>query len=227
MATKPKEQSTEVVSLQEQIAAQLALQQQAAQGMRTTGSYIGFKNAQLKVDGINIPANQIDVRVLATVGERAYYAEAFDADKIQIPACYALNDTVPHPEAADPQSDSCSSCPHNVFGSAKQGRGKACREGARVIVVPSNVPLASAQMYTAKVPVSSLAAVTGFASRCSQAGKLSGEFVTKLSVVEDKKSFFKVHLTLVEATNDMDMALLMQKQTEAFNLAMQPYPVLD
>lgn len=219
--------STEVATIQAQIAAQLARQQETAQGMRSTGSYITFKNAQLKVDGISIPANQLDVRVLAAVSERTWYAEAFDADKIQVPNCYALNDTMPHLEAADPQADNCGDCPHNKWGSAKQGRGKACREGARVVVIPANVPLAAAQMYTAKVPITSLSAVTGFTARCQQANKMMGEFVTKLSVVEDKKSFFKVHLTPVEITNDIDVGQLMVKQDQAFELATTPYPVIE
>lgn len=223
----PEVQTTAVVSIQEQIAQQIARQNAAAQGLRSSGSYIGFKNAQLKVDGISIPSNQLDVRVLATVSERAWYKDDFDADKVQVPDCYALDDTVPHEMAQNPQSDTCMDCPHNKWGSAKQGRGKACREGARVIVAPANNPIGSAMLYTAKVPVTSLSAVTGFASRCSQANKLMGEFVTKLSVVEDKKSFFKVHLTPIEITNDMDLGTLLKRQDEAYQLAITPYPVIE
>lgn len=219
--------SKEVVSIQEQIAQQIARQNEAAQGLRSGGSYIGFKNAQLKVDGISIPANTLDVRVLATISERAWYAKDFDADVVQVPDCYALDDTVPHDQAANPQANTCGECERNKWGSATRGKGKACRESARVIVVPANVPLASAQMYTAKVPVTSLSTVTAFTSRCSQANKLMGEFVVKLSVVEDKKTFFKVHLTPVEVTPEMDMGALLNAQNHAYELAMTPYPVIE
>jgi len=134
---------------------------------------------------------------------------------------------VPHLDSANPQADNCGDCPHNKWGSAARGKGKACREAARVIVIPANVPVASAQMYTAKVPVTSLSTVTSFTSRCGQANKLMGEFVTKLSVVEDKKSFFKVHLTPVEVTAEMDMAALVKAQDAAYNLAMTPYPSIE
>ena len=223
-ATKP---GTAVLSIQEQIAQQIARQNETAQGLRSSGSYIGFKNAQLKVDGISIPANQLDVRVLAALSERAWYSKDFDADAVQVPDCYALDDTVPHLESANPQADNCGDCPHNKWGSAARGKGKACREAARVIVIPANVPLASAQMYTAKIPVTSLSTVTSFTSRCSQAQKLMGEFVTKLSVTEDKKTFFKVHLTPVEVTPEMDMAALLKAQDAAYNLAMTPYPTIS
>ena len=224
--------TTEIATLQENLARQLARQQEAAQGLRTTGAYISFKNAQLKVDGQPIPNNMVETRVLAAIGERTYYAEAFDSDAIQVPDCYALDSDSPHPEAKNPQADHCGDCQWNKWGTAvdsrgQKARGKACREGARIIVAPANVPLKTAPMYTAKVPVTSLGAVTAFTSRCSQAGKLSGEFVTQLSCVEDKKSFFKVHLVIKEITSDMDMSALIAKQDQAYELAMQPYPTVD
>lgn len=223
---------TEITTLQERLALQLEKQAAASQAMRTTGSYISFKNAQLKVDGQTVPNNTADVRVLAAIGERSWYPEAFDADVAQVPSCYALDSDEYHPDSTDPQSETCAECKWNKWGTAVNSRGepakgKACREGARVIVVPANVPLKSAPMYTAKIPVTSLNTITAFTSRCQQAQKLSGEFVTTLSVTEDKKSFFKVHLTMKEITNDMDMELLLNRQDAAYQLAMTPYPVLD
>ena len=223
---------TEITTLQERLALQLEKQAAASQAMRTTGSYISFKNATLKVDGQTVPNNTADVRVLAAIGERSWYPEAFDADVAQVPACYALDSDEYHPDSTDPQSETCAECKWNKWGTAVNSRGepakgKACREGARVIVVPANVPLKSAPMYTAKIPVTSLNTITAFTSRCQQAQKLSGEFITTLSVTEDKKSFFKVHLTMKEITNDMDMELLLNRQDAAYQLAMTPYPVLD
>jgi len=229
MATNEME-STDAIRAR--IQAQLERQADAAAAMRTTGSYISFKNAQLKVDGQSVPNNTADVRVLAAIGERTYYADAFDADSVQVPTCYALDSESPHPEVKEAQADTCSECKWNKWGTAVNSRGeatrgKACREGARIIVVPANVPLKSAPMYTAKIPVTSLAAVTAFSSRCAQSQKLSGEFVTTLSVTEDKKSFFKVHLNIKEHTPDLDPMLLMKKQDDAYELAVTPYPTIE
>ena len=224
--------TNEIATVQERIAQQLAKQAEAAQGLRTTGSYISFKNAQLKVDGQSVPNNMADVRVLAAVGERTWYPDAFDADAVQVPTCYSLDSNEPHPEVKEAQSDNCGECRWNKWGTAvdsrgKPARGKACREGARIVVVPANVPLKTAPMYTAKVPVTSLGTVTTFTSRCQQSGKLSGEFVTTLSCTEDKKSFFKVHLAIKEITADLDPLTLLNKHDEAYQLAMMPYPSID
>ena len=219
--------STELTTIQERIAQQLQRQQETSQGLRTTGAFIKFKNAQMKIDGTPIPNNMVDVRVLAAVGERTFYEGEYDADKVQVPDCYSVNSDAPHPEASKPQAELCRDCPHNKWGTGPRKRGKACREGARIVVVPANVPLKTAPLYMAKIPITSLSTVTGFTSRCSQSGKLMGEFVTQLSVVEDNKSFFKVHLTIKEITSDMDPAMLLAKQDEAFDLATSPYPDIE
>ena len=219
--------SNELTNIQERIAQQLAKQQETAQGLRTTGSFIKFKNAQMKIDGTPIPSNMVDVRVLAAVGERTFYVGEYDANRVQVPDCYAVNSDHPHPEASSPQSEMCNDCPHNKWGTGPRKRGKACREGARIVVVPANVPIKTAPLYMAKIPITSLSTVTAFTSRCSQSGKMMGEFVTQLSVVEDNKSFFKVHLTIKELSSDIDPAMLLQKTDEAFELAVSPYPDIE
>jgi len=219
--------SNEVTTVQERIAQQLAKQQEAATGMRSTGAFISFKNGNMKVDGIPVPENKALVRVLVAIPERTYYEGDYDANETQVPNCYSLNSDEPHPEAADIQATHCSDCPNNKWGTGKRGRGKACREGARLIVVPAAVPLKTAPMYTAKVPVTSLANVLSFTSRCAQAQKMSGEFITELSSVEDAKTFFKVHLTLKELSADINMVDLLDKTDKAMEIAMQPYPNLD
>jgi hypothetical protein len=225
-------ESAEVI--RQRIAEQLERQQKAAQALRTSGSFITFKNATLKVNGQPVPNNQAEVRVLAAIPERAWYDGPYDPDEPQVPACYALDSGEPHPEASDPQSETCMGCPKNKWGTAPPrpgsnvpGKGKACREGARVIVSPANIPLKSAPMYTAKVPVTSLSAIQTYMDRCANSGRMMGEFIGVLGVHEDKRSFFKVSLDIKEHTADLDQITLMNKQDQAMELALQPYPNLN
>ena len=51
--------------------------------------------------------------------------------------------------------------------------------------------------------------------------------MTTLSVVEDKKSFFKVHLNIKEVSTGLDPNILLAKMDEAYQLAVTPYPSLD
>ena len=43
----------------------------------------------------------------------------------------------------------------------------------------------------------------------------------------DKKTFFKVHLTPVEVSADLNMTDLLKAQDAAYQLAMTPYPVIE
>lgn len=220
--------------IKKRLEAELERQRETSAALRTGMVFITFKNANMKVDGQPVPNNTADVRVLAAISERAWYDGPYDPDSPQVPACYALDSGEPHPDAIDPQADLCADCPKNKWGTAPPrpgsnvpGKGKACREGARLVVVPAGVPLKSAPMYMAKIPVTSLSAVNNFVSRCNQSSKLTGEFITTMNVTDDKKSFFKVHLNIKEHTSDMDMLLLLNKQEEAYQLAMTPYPRFD
>jgi len=69
-----------------------------------------------------------------------YYTQAFDPQNPVPPMCFAIDSVIhnmaPHEEAKEPQSETCASCAHNKWGSAPQGKGKACRNTVRIAIVP-------------------------------------------------------------------------------------------
>ena len=218
-------QSTAVISIEDQIKQQLALQQEKMAAMQTGPNLISFKGGQLIVDGVPIPGGEAEVYVLAQQAERAYYEGEFDASKPQVPACYSFDLEAPHPEASDPQNTTCLGCPQNEWGTAARGRGKACRESARVAVVPATAPIETAPMYQCSFPITSMGSVKEFMGRCAQSGKLSGEFKTRLKVVPDPKSFFKASLTPLQ-TVEQPMRVLIDRMAQARDQLMSPYPDL-
>lgn len=221
-----KEQSTAVVSIEDQVKQQLALQQEKMAALQTGPNLISFKGGQLIVDGIPIPGGEAEVYVLAQQAERAFYAEEFDSSKPQVPACYSFDLEAPHPDSAAPQHEQCLGCPQNEWGSASRGRGKACRESTRVAVVPATAPLETAPMYQCSFPITSVGSVKEFLGRCAQSGKLSGEFKTRLKVVPDPKSFFKASLTPLQ-TVEQPMRILLDRMAQARDQLMTPYPTLE
>lgn len=220
--------SNEIVSIEDQIKQQLALQQEKMAALQTGPNLISFKGGQLIVDGTPIPGGEAEVYVLAQQAERAYYEGAYDPSKPQVPACYSFDLEAPHPEASHPQHDTCLGCPQNEWGTAKQGKGKgkACRESSRVAVVPATAPIETAPMYQCSFPITSLPSVKEFLGRCAQSGKLSGEFKTRLKVVPDQKSFFKASLTPLQ-TVEQPMHVLLERMAQARDMLMSPYPVLE
>lgn len=91
---------------------------------------------------------ELRVVIVDFVAANSFYEGAYDKDNVSPPACFSigLNPTqlVPSDNSPIKQSDSCTSCPMNQFGTA--GNGKACKNGRVLAVLPpdagANTPLA-------------------------------------------------------------------------------------
>lgn len=70
----------------------------------------------------------------------SYFDTPYDPDNIVPPACYAnsriFQDLSPVADVPSPQSESCSICPLNQFGSGPNGKSKACRNSRLLAIVP-------------------------------------------------------------------------------------------
>lgn len=69
----------------------------------------------------------------------AYWKEKFGAGTTVVPDCASHDGIKPSPQYESLQSDSCVSCPHNRFGTARDDAGaklpgKACRNVKRVVI---------------------------------------------------------------------------------------------
>lgn len=220
-------EQTALVSVEDRVRQQLALQTQKASELQNKANLISFKGGQLVVDGTPVPGGEAEVLVLAQQAERAYYEGVYDPSKPQVPACYSFDMTAPHPMASNPQSTACEECEHNKWGSARQGKGKACRESARVAVIPASAPLDAAPMYQCSFPITSVGSVKDFFARCANSGKLSGQFLTKLKVVPDAKSFFKASLTPMSQAEGQDLVVLLDRMDAARKQLCEPYPAFE
>lgn len=76
------------------------------------------------------------------VAKKAFYEGEYDKDNIVPPNCFALG-FVPHDalEASEnsPETqheDGCKGCPNNAFGSARNGKGKACKDSYILALLP-------------------------------------------------------------------------------------------
>ena len=74
--------SNELISIEEQVKQQLALQQEKMSQMSVGANLISFKGGQLIVDGLPVPGGEAEVIVLANQGERSYYEGQFDPSTV-------------------------------------------------------------------------------------------------------------------------------------------------
>jgi hypothetical protein len=123
------------VDIKAMMAAELATL--ADRTAPATGDKINVKGKVFTLpDGSK--ADTIDVVIVDFMATNTFYEGKFDPKNITPPTCFALGQVpttmVPSDNAPIKQSDTCSGCPMNQFGS--DGDGKACKNGRRLALLP-------------------------------------------------------------------------------------------
>jgi hypothetical protein len=138
---------------QELVAIHEKLAQQAEHVAQTeqlrSGLFISTKSGVLSIGDDQLPGNQMCVVIIDWIRENTFYQSKWQPGDVSPPTCYALardNEHMgPHPSMQDypdvflPQHDECKGCPKNEWGSADTGRGKACANRRRLVLLPAGL----------------------------------------------------------------------------------------
>jgi hypothetical protein len=237
-AAKKKAPGKALAKWDEQLAAlaERAAKQEAHVG--GGGTFIKTRGGVLVYDGAEVPGNKMNVVIIDSVLENAFYDGKFDPDSPAPPVCYAFGaearDMAPHAESTEPQSASCAECPHNKWASADQGRGKACKNIHRLALIPEDAlesadAIEDAELAFIKVPVTSGKAYAGYVRQLKDNFMRPPlAFVTELSLVRDAETQFKMQFKLVEQIEDGDLiGALLAKAEKAAGELEQPYTPAD
>jgi hypothetical protein len=122
---------------------QMATAYAASEQRESSG--ISIKNGIMSVGDQPIPGNQFAAVILDAVRLNTFYRTTYNPHDSSPPHCYAIGrddaEMRPHPDMAkdmnhfQPQAEHCSGCPHNEFGSGQNGKGKACSNRRRLIML--------------------------------------------------------------------------------------------
>jgi len=114
-----------------------------------SGQSIKINNGVMSLGDQIIPGNQFAAIILDAAHVNTFYGTAYNPNVITPPSCYAIGrsemEMAPHPDMSKDmnyfraQADRCSACPQNVFGSARQGEGKACGNRRRLLLLMCGV----------------------------------------------------------------------------------------
>ena len=199
-----------------------------------SGNFISFKGGMLTVAGQPVKGNEADVIVLDFVYENKKYNGKYDADNPQPPSCYAFARTEeelkPHEKCGDPQNEQCAGCKHNEWGSAEQGRGKACKNTRRLALISTNgidspQGVKDADVFFAEIPVTSVKGWSGYVKAVAATLKRPPfGVVTKLSTQPDTKTQFKVIFSDPRPVPPEWGPAIMEKVAEVKTQIDFPYP---
>lgn len=249
--TKEKDVANIPANYDEELAAIARAEMERSKG--GSGQFIKFSNTgNISVDGEDVKDNQLLAVIMCAMDENTYYIEDYDPDVSRgAPDCYAYGavgtaedeEMKPHKKVVDSgtaQCEVCSECDWNKFGSAKIGKGKACRQTKRIMVLSAGEFLKDGTPdiltdaddyktqapYTMKLNVTSVKNFNQYVTGVSAAiNKPVFAVVTRIFTEPDKKSFYKIKFEMVqELEPELIGGVLLPKYKECIKLIDAPYP---
>jgi hypothetical protein len=120
----------------------------------TNGTFKRIVNGEQVGKAIRGEFNAIILAMLEKPS-RSYYASDYDLDaKGTAPDCFSNLSDKPEASASNRQASNCASCPKNIDGSGKNGKGKACRFSRKVALFLDGDE--SGDVYQFNIPAKSL-----------------------------------------------------------------------
>jgi hypothetical protein len=197
-----------------------------------SGNFISFRGGTPTLGGVSLP-NPLPLVILAYEHERAYYVKPYQPDVMAVPDCYSYDGEKPHAKAKVPQADRCKDCRFNEFGSAQNGKGKACKEGAKFAAIHADAlatpeKIAAATVIQGRLSVLNSKGFRNYVGYFEEAEQPIWRSVSQLTVTPDSKSQYAVTFSNVVAElDDTDLDAIAVRVDEAEKLLAQPYPDLD
>lgn len=184
-------------------------------------SSIAIGQGILKIDDVPIPGNRMRGIVLCATPENQYYDRPYDAQNPTSPVCFSFGDPTadepedgmaPHETSTTKQGDAnglCAECWANVMGSAEIGKGKACKNIRRMLIMPEDAiengadGIKKAEVRMLKVPVMSVKGWVNYVRQTlfEEMKRPMWGVITEISLVPDPKSQFRVMFEFSELIN--------------------------
>lgn len=245
-ARKKTSNSKEIVKWDEQLArdAEIAAGMEANTG---GGQFFNLQGGILSWQDAPIPGNQMPVVILDTIFENVYYEGKYDPDDPQPPMCYAFareeRELRPHSLVVEGKNQMCGTsglcegCEMNEWGSADVGRGKACKNTRRLAIIAAGqfdkfdkMELANENHFEnttvgfMKLPITSVKGYASYVKQVANALKRPPHGIfTKVKVIPDPKTQFKVLFEPIQSIGDELMGIIMKRREEAMSTIDFPY----
>ncbi len=213
------------------LADQIRLSKEMQSKLPTGGA---IKSISLSASGITVAGEKMglayDMVIAAYTNVRTYYRNAYTAGSKDVPICYSFDLVRPHEKASEPQCETCADCPKNAFGSASNGKGKACSEGFRFAgIAPGQVKaagLAEAELITGHPSTLNARHWSDYLTSLGNKGLHFFQVVTRLVIGPDPKSQYRLTYEMrapltIPPKSSGDFMTLIDRASKSLR---QPYP---
>lgn len=230
-------QQNQLTVFEDQLAA-LATESVKAEQASLQTTFLSTKGGTLTYRGDPVANNKLACVILTGPIERLYYSSRYDPTKIVPPDCFAIGasatEMAPAAGAPKPQHSKCEGCPMNEWGSSPTGgKGKACRETRRLLLVPADAistaeAVKSAEVAALRPPVTSLKNYANYVQTVAATLKRPPlAVISEISVAPDAKTQFKVNFSMVKPIEDTGVIqALIERSKEELEKAIESAGVI-
>lgn len=126
------------------IEAEMALAAKEMQdNLVVSTNRISNRGKQFTLPDGTVMGPTLEVVILGYIRANALFSSTYDPNSPESPICFAFakpgEELKPSDKVEKPESEICSECPNDEFGSAIAGKGKACKNEYQVaVLVPSH-----------------------------------------------------------------------------------------
>jgi hypothetical protein len=223
----------------EELARQADIGAKMEENSLGLGNSISLRGGIMKYKDAPIPGNKMNVIILDWAFVNTWYKDDFDPDTPVNPDCFALgkvedqmaahelSENKQQMDADGDPADKCAGCWANQWASAEKGRGKACKNKRRFIMITEDAletGISDAQAATMQLPVTSVKGWAGYVTSIKDTIRRPPiAVITEISVVPDAKSQFAVQFRLKDKVDNEHLDELMAKAKAVQKQLMQPY----
>jgi hypothetical protein len=178
--------------------------------------YRGNESPVLRSDGDG-QTNSIEVVLVkaSPVIGKTFYKHGWQMGSNTGPDCFSNDGVAPDANVPDRQNPICKTCKNNDFGSGPNGRGKACADSKRVVVVPvDDMPNeAYGGPMLLRVPPASLQNMAAYGDKLKQVGYHPFAVSTRISF-DVKVTHPQFVFQAVRALNDEEAKFVMDLRND-------------
>jgi len=161
------------------------------------------------------------------IAKKAWYPNPYDKDNIVPPHCFGLDFVAhsalePSENSPERQCETCATCPKNAFGSAENGKGKACKDSYVLALLGPDAEEGSPLM-TLEISATGIKPFEKYVRDLArETGKAPYAFVTEF-FMDDSVDYASVRCGFpLEASPELIMMALSRREEAATLLSTEP-----
>ena len=160
----------------------------------------------------------LEVVIVDFVSSNLFYDGPFDRDNPQPPGCFAIGAEpslmVPSPNSPNRQAETCSACPNNQFGSAPNGKGKACKNTRLLGLMPATGG-DDAPIWIMSVPPTSLKSFDTYVGTLASKHRTSPVGVVTQITLDPGNTFASPRFSVVRPLKPTELGDFMPRREDA------------